>query len=106
MSLNFNKPGILKAVQSDHTWNNGIMCHVVYWVGNILGIMAYIEMTISGWNDDNHVDDENIDDDSSDCNGNYDDTEKYDHDDENDDYDDDVIIDNDTENLDDDEDGN
>ena len=63
MSLCFNKPGILKAVQSGHTWNNGIMCHVVYWVGNILGIMGYIEMTISGWSDINDNQDEKIDDD-------------------------------------------
>ena len=63
MSLCFNKPGILKAVQSDHTWNNGIMCHVVYWVGNILDIMECIEMTIFGWSDISDDDDENTDDD-------------------------------------------
>ena len=57
----FNNPGILKAVQSHHTWNNGIMCLVLYWVGNILGIMAYVEMTIFRWSDINDDHDENID---------------------------------------------
>ena len=73
----FNDPGILKAVQSGHTWNNGIMCLVVYWVGNILGIMAHIEMAIFGWSNINDSYNENIDDHTSECNEHYDDIENY-----------------------------
>ena len=53
------------------------MCHVVYWVGNILDIMECIEMTIFGWSDISDDDDENTDDD---WNENYNDTKIYDYD--------------------------
>ena len=52
-------------------------------------------MTICGWSNINDSYNENIDDDTSECNEHYDDIENYYNGDENDDYDNDVITDDD-----------